>query len=147
MGIAHRLFPYCSGGESMSKKAKIGSVVALVALIAIMVVVAVVNKGTSDKGEKTVTIEVISERDGLNESETISTDYENVGEILHDLDYCSWEESSYGTYVTGFYDKMEDIDNQYWWCFIVNGETSVNGVDSQPVADGDVYTFQLVQGW
>lgn len=131
----------------MSKKAKIGSVAALVALIAIMVVVAVVNKGTSDKGEKTVTIEVISERDGLNESETISTDYENVGEILHDLDYCSWEESSYGTYVTGFYDKMEDIDNQYWWCFIVNGETSVNGVDSQPVADGDVYTFQLVQGW
>ena len=131
----------------MNKKAKIISVVALVALIAVMVVVAVVNKPSSSEGQKTVTIEVISERDGLNESETISTDYETVGEILHDLDYCSWEESSYGTYVTGFYDKMEDIDNQYWWCFIVNGETSMNGVDSQPVADGDVYTFQLVQGW
>lgn len=131
----------------MNKKAKIISVVTLLALIAVMVVVAVVNKPASSEGQKTVTIEVISERDGLNESETISTDYETVGEILHDLDYCSWEESSYGTYVTGFYDKMEDIDNQYWWCFIVNGETSMNGVDSQPVADGDVYTFQLVQGW
>lgn len=131
----------------MNKKTKIISVVVLVVLIAVMVVVVVVNKPVSGKGQKTVTIEVISERDGLNESETISTDYETVGEILHDLDYCSWEDSSYGTYVTGFYDKMEDIDNQYWWCFIVNGETSMNGVDSQPVVDGDVYTFQLVQGW
>lgn len=131
----------------MNKKTKIISAVVLVVLIAAMVVVAVVNKPVSGEGQKTVTIEVISERDGLNESETISTDYETVGEILHDLDYCSWEDSSYGTYVTGFYDKMEDIDNQYWWCFIVNGETSMNGVDSQPVVDGDVYTFQLVQGW
>lgn len=131
----------------MNKKTKIISAVVLTVLIAVMVVVAVVNKPVSGEGQKTVTIEVISERDGLNESETISTDYETVGEILHDLDYCSWEDSSYGTYVTGFCDKMEDIDNQYWWCFIVNGETSMNGVDSQPVVDGDVYTFQLVQGW
>ena len=42
---------------------------------------------------------------------------------------------------------QEDMDNQYWWCVIVNGESSTVGADEVPLQDGDVYTFTLKQGW
>lgn len=39
------------------------------------------------------------------------------------------------------------MENQYWWCISVNGESSTTGADEIPLMDGDIYNFTLKQGW
>jgi len=58
-----------------------------------------------------------------------------------------YEESDYGIYITGFDGMEQDLDNQYWWCVSVNGQTATTGADEIPLQDGDVYNFTLTQGW
>ena len=44
---------------------------------------------------------------------------------------------------------MEDMDNQYWWCVTVNGESIMLGADEIPLTEGDTYTFDfsLLDRW
>ena len=43
--------------------------------------------------------------------------------------------------------ETADESEQQWWGYSVNGTFAELGVDSQPVADGDVYDFVLNVGW
>lgn len=43
--------------------------------------------------------------------------------------------------------ETADENEQQWWGYSVNGTFAELGVDSQPVADGDVYDFALNVGW
>ena len=43
--------------------------------------------------------------------------------------------------------EAADESKQEWWGYSVNGTFAELGVDSQPVADGDVYDFVLNVGW
>ena len=45
------------------------------------------------------------------------------------------------------YTITTDESKQEWWGYSVNGAFAELGVDSQPVADGDVYDFVLNVGW
>ena len=56
-------------------------------------------------------------------------------------------ESQYGLYVTSVDGEAADESKQEWWGYSVNGTFAELGVDSQPVADGDVYDFVLNVGW
>ena len=56
-------------------------------------------------------------------------------------------ESEYGLYVTTVDGETADESKQEWWGYSVNGTFAELGVDSQPVADGDVYDFVLNVGW
>ena len=53
-------------------------------------------------------------------------------------------DSAAGTTVDG---ETADESKQEWWGYSVNGAFAELGVDSQPVADGDVYDFVLNVGW
>lgn len=116
-------------------------------LVVIGVVAGVLNYRATQKGVKEFQVEVISERDSYSEIADCKSDAEYLGEFLRTYESCIWEDSTYGIYVKGFDGMMEDIDNQYWWCVTVNGESVMTGADEIPLADGDVYNFTLMQGW
>lgn len=131
-----------------SKRRKVVLSVFLAMVVVLGCIGFMANRINVQEGQKDVTLEVVSERDALQETVFVEdAEFDTLGELLRTLDYCEWTESSYGLYITGFYDCMEDIDNQYWWCVIVNGEQATTGVDEIPLQDDDVYTFTLKQGW
>lgn len=132
----------------MNKKQKI----TLVSIFAVILVIAAIAAGVlnyreTQTGRKEFQVEVVSDRDGYSETEECVSDAEYLGEFLRAMEGCEWQESDYGIYITGFYGMQEDMDNQYWWCVNVNGESSTAGADEIPLADGDKYSFTLMQGW
>ena len=132
----------------MTKKQKITLVSVFAAiLIVIGVIAGVLNHRTVTEGMKSFQVEIISERDYYSETTDCKSDAEYLGEFLRTFEGCEWQDSDYGIYITGFNGMQEDMDNQYWWCVIVNGESSTVGADEVPLQDGDVYTFTLKQGW
>ena len=132
----------------MTKKQKITLVSVFVAiLIVIGVIAGVLNHRTVTEGMKSFQVEIISERDYYSETTDCKSDAEYLGEFLRTFEGCEWQDSDYGIYITGFNGMQEDMDNQYWWCVIVNGESSTVGAAEVPLQDGDVYTFTVKQGW
>ncbi|NLL78479.1 MAG: DUF4430 domain-containing protein [Clostridiales bacterium] len=137
----------------MSKKKKTGITVAFaVLLICAGIAAAVLNRKQTTEDYKQFQIEIVSDRDGYDERMSYQSDQEYLGAFLRELEECHFTESDYGIYITGFEGQdgklmMEDIANQYWWCVTVNHEDSALGADAIPLADGDVYTFTLKQGW
>ncbi len=132
----------------MTKKQKITLVSVFAAiLIVIGAVAGVLNYRATQEGMKEFQVKVVSDRDGYSEITACKSDAEYLGEFMRTFEGCEYQESDFGIYITGFSGMQEDIDNQYWWNVTVNGESSVTGADEIPLADGDVYTFTLVQGW
>lgn len=132
----------------MNSKQKITLISVFAAVLIIAAIVAgALNYRETQTGKKEFQIEVVSDRDGYSETKEYASDAEYLGEFLRTMDGCRWQESNYGIYITGFDDMMEDMDNQYWWCISVNGESSMTGADEIPLTDGDVYNFTLMQGW
>lgn len=141
---------FTKGFESiiMSRKQKtiLISVFAVIVILA-AAAAAVLNHRETQKGEKTFTVEIVSERDSCEKSLTCESSEEYLGQFLRTFEECQWQESTYGIYIIGFDGMEEDTAKQYWWCVLVNGESSTTGADEIPLRDGDVYTFQLKQGW
>lgn len=132
----------------MTKKQKITLVSVFAAiLIVIGAVAGVLNYRATQEGVKEFQVEVVSDRDSYAEVTDCKSDAEYLGEFMRTFEGCEYQESDFGIYITGFSGMQEDIDNQYWWCVTVNGESVMTGADEIPLADGDVYTFTLMQGW
>ena len=132
----------------MSKKVIVIIVSCFVVLVAaVVILVNLFGAKKTNPGSKSFTIEIVSERDGYDETLDCSSDLDNLGEYLRTMDNCTYSESEYGIYVQGFNGMMEDMDNQYWWSVNVNGEMASTGADGIPLTEGDAYSFVLKQGW
>lgn len=132
----------------MSKKQKMTLVSVFVAVVAVIAIVAVVlNRKDTQEGMKSFQVQIVSERDGYDETTDCKSGEEFLGAFMRTFDGCEYNESDYGIYITGFQGMMEDLDNQYWWCVSVNGEPATTGADEIPLLDGNVYNFTLKQGW
>lgn len=131
--------------KKSSKKGLIALVVVLVLAVAALVIWQV-NKPAAQKGSKEITVN-IDHLNGDDTSYTIYTDAEYVRGALEQENLIEGTESEYGLYVTTVDGETADESKQEWWGYSVNGEFAELGVDSQPVADGDVYDFVLNVGW
>ncbi len=130
-----------------NKKPIIIGVVVLVALIAIFAVVYNLNKPVATKGGKNIVIEVTGS-DGTTADYELSTDAEFLKQAMDELsannDQFSYSgtDSEYGMMVEYVNDeKAIYAEDGAYWALYVNGEYGQYGVDSQPVADGDTYTW------
>ena len=133
----------------MEKKSSKKGLIALVAVLVLAVAALViwqVNKPAAQKGGKEITVNV-THLDGDEVSYTISTDEEYLRGALEQENLIEGTESEYGLYVQTVDGETADESKQEWWGYSVNGEFAELGVDSQPVADGDVYDFVLNVGW
>ncbi len=131
--------------KKSSKKGLIALVVVLVLAVAALVIWQV-NKPAAQKGGKEITVN-IDHLNGDDTSYTISTDEEYLRGALEQENLIEGTESEYGLYVQTVDGETADESKQEWWGYSVNGEFAELGVDSQPVADGDVYDFVLNVGW
>ncbi len=128
-----------------NKKGLIALVVVLVLAVAALVIWQA-NKPAAQKGSKEITVNV-DHLNGDDTSYTIYTDAEYVRGALEQENLIEGTESEYGLYVQTVDGETADESKQEWWGYSVNGEFAELGVDSQPVADGDVYDFVLNVGW
>lgn len=127
------------------KKILLGSFISI--LLVLAVVVGYATKIKPNDNEKKFTIHITSERDNFDKVIDCSTDVTTLGDYVQTLDECIWEDSEFGTYITGWYDIKQDLDNQYWWAIYVNDEQSPTGADTIELKDGEEYGFVLTQGW
>jgi len=92
-------------------------------------------------GAKVVTAEVTAAEKTV--AFTIHTDKQTVGEALMEHGLIDGEQGPYGLYVKVVNGITADYDvDQSYWAFNINGEYAMTGVDSTPIAEGEVY--QLV---
>ena len=52
-------------------------------------------------------------------------------------------ESEYGLFVEAVDGEYANADANQYWGYIANDDVTEYGVDAQPIADGDVYSFYL----
>ena len=126
------------------KKIIIG-LVCLVGLVAAFAVCWKVFGPKATKGDKHITVEVVN-------SEGATTDYELDTDAeflriamdeLHDQGFSyDGTDSEYGIMISAINGETADYatDGAYWALY-VNGEYGQYGCDSQPVTDGDTYTW------
>ena len=132
----------------MSKKKKVVIVSVVAAIFIIAGVIAVLmNIPDTQAGLKRFSIEIISERDAYHETTNERSELLLLGEFLRTMDGCTYDDSDFGLFVTGFHGMEQDFAEGYWWALSVDGEDAMVGADDIPLTDGSVYTFTLMQGW
>lgn len=94
-----------------------------------------------EKGTKSITVTVIDDQ-GTSTKYDHTTDAEYLREALEEIDGLTveGEESDYGLFVKTINGITADYNvNGAFWSFTVNGEQCNNGVDTQPIYDGDAF--------
>lgn len=130
-----------------TKKRNIVLCVSAVLLIVAGLLIWNLSRPYTEAGTKSVSIEVLSERDSYKEDFIKETDKETLGEFLEETGMIEYSDSEYGRYIISVQGMSEDKDNQYWWYVEVNGKGTEVGIDEVPVKDGDQYKLELKQGW
>lgn len=124
----------------MNKKI-IAGVVAFVALIGILVGLFFALREKPIEGSKEITIEVINSKE---ESIVykLTTNAEYLRQAMDEAEGLVYEgeEGPYGMSVYTVNGETADynVDKSYW-AFFVNGDYCPNGIDTQPVMDGDEF--------
>ena len=126
---------------SSRKTAVIVAAVAVVLVLAVLVCWFVFRPQTQ-AGGKNITINV-AHSDGSAKTFQLATDAEYLYEAQQEEGILQGEESEYGIFVTAVDGEQADGDAGQYWMYDVNGEAAQYGVESQPVADGDVFDFYL----
>lgn len=98
------------------------------------------------EGEKEVTIEVVVEKEGINESYKLNTDQKFLLGLLEENKEklgVSFKEYDFGKMVTGIEGYEAQESEQEYFHIIVNGTDAETGLKDIPVTDGDNYKFEL----
>lgn len=98
------------------------------------------------EGAKEITVNV-DHLAGEDTSFTFTTQAEYLRQALEEQELVAGEESEYGLWVQTVDGETADESKQEWWGYDINGVQAEYGVDSQPIADGDVILFTLHVGW
>ena len=118
----------------------------IVVLLLVMVTIILFGCQPTQQGSKCVTLEVVYEAEGINESIEACTDEEYLlGVLDENAEELGLEktESSFGVYVSGLKDfNFEALGMSYYWSIFVNDEYGMLGVLDQPVANGDIFKFE-----
>ena len=132
--------------KKRNKKALLG-VVALVALIAIFAIVFTVFKPKTMEGSKAITFEVVNKA-GVSIEYDVKTDAEYLRQAMEEAMEAeigftfAGDETQYGLTIHTVNGEKADFNtDSAYWSILVNGEYGMYGADSQPVADGDTYSF------
>ena len=98
------------------------------------------------EGSKTIIV-TVDHLNGDDSSFEIKTDKKYLSEAMEQEQLISGSESEYGLMVETVDGETANESKQQWWGLYVNGDFGQNGVDTQPIADGDVYEFKLNEGY
>lgn len=102
------------------------------------------NSEVKKVGEGNTTFDfTIVDADGKQTKFEVSTNKNNVGEALLELELIAGEEGAYGLYVKTVNGITLDYDTDgKYWAFYVNGTYATSGVDTTEIVAGDSYSFK-----
>ena len=131
--------------SSMSKQKK--TTIILAAVVVVLVIAALVCwasfRPQALEGVKEISV-TITHSDGTTRTEEFETTAQYLADALEPYELLEGEDSEYGLFVTSVDGEYADSAEGVYWMFDVNGAMGEYGVDSQPVADGDVYSFYTI---
>ncbi len=131
--------------SSMSKQKKTTIIVAAIAVV--LVIAALVCwasfRPKALEGVKEISV-TITHTDGTVRAEDIETTAQYLSEALEPYDLLEGEDTEYGLFVKTVDGEYADDTEGTYWMFDVNGAMGEYGVDTQPVADGDAYSFYTI---
>lgn len=123
----------------MNKKLILTVIAVLVLLLGALGIKTTTNKNIQ-KGNKTITINIVSKVDNLNEKEEINTDEEKLGPVLLNKGF---------KIENGMVLKINNIDltnsDSEFWHITVNGEDAKVGVNDQLIKNGDIIKFERIK--
>ncbi len=132
-----------NGKSSNGNKKIVIGIVVLVALIGLFAILYNVFREKPVEGSKSITIEVVNKAEESTKYE-LKTDAEYLRQAMEEAEGLTFSgtESEYGMMVETVNGEKADynVDGAYWG-FYVNGEYCNNGIDTQPVEDGDVFSI------
>ena len=129
--------------KAKNNKKVILGIAALAVVIVLLAVLYSVFREKPVEGSKAITIEV-SDQDAEKTSYELKTDAEYLRQAMEEADGLTFSgaESEYGMMVDTVNGDLADYNaNGAYWGFYVNGEYCNNGIDTQPVEDGDVFVI------
>ena len=102
------------------------------------------NSEVKKVGEGNTTFDfTVVDADGKETKFEVSTNKNNVGEALLELELIAGEDSEYGLYVKTVNGITLDYDTDgKYWAFYVNGTYATSGVDTTEIVAGDSYSFK-----
>ena len=98
------------------------------------------------EGSKVVTVQVIIEKENIDETFTFGTDYEFLTDLLKEKEEklgASFQTSDFGTMIAGMMNYTADASKNEFFLIKINGEDAMTGTDETPINDGDAYIFEL----
>lgn len=123
----------------MNKKLILTVIAVLVLLLGALGIKNISNKNIQ-KGNKTITIDIVSKVDNLNEKEEINTDEVKLGPVLLNKGF---------KIENGMVLKINNIDltnsDSEYWHISVNGEDAKVGVNDQLIKNGDIIKFERIK--
>lgn len=102
---------------------------------------------TDAKTEEINLIFTVVDQDGAETNFDITSDKNNLKEILDAEGLIGGSDSQYGFFVTEVNGVTADDSKQEWWCLTKNGEDWTYGVSDTTVEDGDKFEFTLTVGY
>lgn len=132
--------------KKTNKGLLIGILTAVILVVAIICFILVYRHfgAKPTAGAKHVTLEVV-DQNGDTTTYDVHTDAEFLKQVMDETEGFSYSgtDSDYGIMVEVIngVQAIYETDNAYWALY-VNGEYGSYGADSQPVTDGDTYTWQ-----
>lgn len=129
--------------KKLNKKALFG-VVALVAVIAVMAAVFVTFREKPVEGSKEIVIEVVDNNQEITTYE-LKTDAEYLEQAMNEAEGLTYSgtEGPYGLMIDTVNGVTADFNTDgAYWSFYVNGDYCMNGISSQPVLDGDIFSIK-----
>ena len=131
----------------MKNKKKLLLLLIPVVLIAALVAGYFLLKPKTAKGSKNIEIRVVDNA-GETKVYDVNTDAEYLRQAMEEVKGLTFsgDESDYGLMVVEINGVTADYNvDQSYWAFYVNDEYCNYGVDSQPVADGDVFRIEYTK--
>lgn len=125
------------------------AVIALVCLAVVAAVLLVLWRTLAPKGEagaKTVTVQVVH-ADGGTKDFTLNTQEAYLGPALVEGGVVEDNQGAYGLYVLTADGETVNEANQEWWKLTKGGERVDTGMDSTPIAGGDVFELTFTVGY
>lgn len=123
----------------------------VITLVVVVAVLALYSYNTflapaSVEGAKEVTIEVVIEKEEVDESFTFNTDLEYLYNLLEEnketLGF-AYEESNYGKMLAELMNYNADESKNEYFHIYVNGEDATIGMEQIPLVDGYVFRIEL----
>lgn len=123
-------------------------VVALTLALALVVALALTGCRAGGAGGdlKTVTVTVVH-GDGTVREFALETQESYLGPALTEEGVAEGENGPYGLFLTTVDGETADEGAQQWWCLTKAGGAVTTGVDSTPIADGDIFELTLTEGY